>query len=117
MDAKTNFKARLPRRHLTEGPARVPHRSRGCAVERNSFDVAAVFKKTLYSADSKRGGRYVAKELSQVSGIPLLTTAPLDHGSPHGGRIIVTEQTLANLKYHAVTHPGGQAEKISHADA
>src|SRR5438105_8744584 len=27
MDAKTNIKARLPSRHVTEGPARAPHRS------------------------------------------------------------------------------------------
>jgi dihydroxyacid dehydratase/phosphogluconate dehydratase len=26
MDAKTNFKARLPSRRVTEGPARAPHR-------------------------------------------------------------------------------------------
>ena len=27
MDAKTNIKNRLPSRHVTEGPARAPHRS------------------------------------------------------------------------------------------
>src|SRR5882672_9007313 len=27
MDAKTNIKARLPSRHVTEGPERAPHRS------------------------------------------------------------------------------------------
>ena len=27
MDAKTNLKAKLPSRHVTEGPARAPHRS------------------------------------------------------------------------------------------
>src|SRR5436305_11329380 len=27
MDAKTNIKSRLPSRHVTEGPARAPHRS------------------------------------------------------------------------------------------
>src|ERR1700745_12328 len=27
MDAKTNLKARLPSRHVTEGPGRAPHRS------------------------------------------------------------------------------------------
>ena len=27
MDAKTNLKSRLPSRHVTEGPARAPHRS------------------------------------------------------------------------------------------
>src|SRR5215471_4305823 len=27
MDAKTNIKARLPSRHVTEGPDRAPHRS------------------------------------------------------------------------------------------
>ena len=27
MDAKTNLKSKLPSRHVTEGPARAPHRS------------------------------------------------------------------------------------------
>ena len=27
MDAKTNLKAKLPSRHVTEGPERAPHRS------------------------------------------------------------------------------------------
>src|SRR5262245_60308288 len=114
MDARTNFKARRPSRHVTEGPMWAPHRSVGRGI---LCDAAAVFKQTLYGADSERGGRYVAKELSHVNGIPLLRMMPLDHGSVHGGGVVVTEPTLANLKYRVVTHPGGTAEKISHADA
>ena len=118
MHARTNLEARLPSRHLTEEPVRAPHRFFGRGFEGVAFDAATVFKKTPYGADSKPAGRDVAKELFEVGGIPLLRKMLPDHGSSLlGGDIIVTERTLANLKYRVVTHPGKKSEKTSHADA
>jgi dihydroxy-acid dehydratase len=151
MDARTNIKARLPSGHVTEGPARAPHRSYYFAIHQPIVDVAEVFKKTPYIADLKPGGRYVAKDIFEVGGIPLLMKTLLDHGFLHGDCITVTGRTIAeNLKSvkwnpnqdvmrpandpitvtggvvglkgnlapeGAITHPGGKAEKISHANA
>src|SRR5436189_4810732 len=102
MDAKTNIKARLPSRHVTEGPARAPHRSaiaHECGLKLDRFDVAEVFKRTPYIADLKPGGKYVAKDMFEVGGIPLLMKTLLDHGYMHGDCMTVTGRTIAeNLK-------------------
>src|SRR5437660_2059275 len=63
------------------------------------FDVAEIFKKTPYVADLKPGGRYVAKDMFEVGGIPLLMKTLLDNGHLHGDCITVTGRTIAeNLK-------------------
>ena len=73
-------------------------RTRCCTHER-SFDVAEIFKKTPCVADLKPGGRYVAKDMYEVGGIPLLMKTLLDNGQPHGDCMTVTGRTIAeNLK-------------------
>src|SRR5262250_620375 len=63
------------------------------------FDVAEIFKKTPYIADLKPGGRYVAKDMFEAGGIPLLMKTLLDHGYLHGDCMTVTGRTMAeNLK-------------------
>src|SRR4029453_14615547 len=63
------------------------------------FDVAEVFKKTPYVADLKPGGRYVAKDMFEAGGIPLLLKRLLDNGFLHGECMTVTGRTIAeNLK-------------------
>src|SRR5579859_3525064 len=62
-------------------------------------DVAEIFKKTPYVADLKPGGRYVAKDMFEAGGIPLLMKTLLDHGYLHGDCLTVTGRTIAeNLK-------------------
>ncbi|MFL5119489.1 MAG: dihydroxy-acid dehydratase, partial [Microvirga sp.] len=58
-------------------------------------DVAEIFKRTPYVADLKPGGRYVAKDLFEAGGIPLLMKTLLDHGFLHGDCITVTGRTIA----------------------
>lgn len=101
MDAKTHIKARLPSRHVTEGPERAPHPAiaRECGIKFDLFDVAEIFKKTPYIADLKPGGRDVAKDLFEVGGIPLLMKTLLDNGHLHGDCLTVAGRTIAeNLK-------------------
>ena len=63
------------------------------------FDVAEVFKRTPYVADLKPGGRYVAKDMFEAGGVPLLMKTLLDHGFLHGNCMTVTGRTIAqNLK-------------------
>jgi len=64
-----------------------------------SREAIEVFKKTPYIAGLKPGGRYVAKDMFEVGGIPLLMKTLLDHGFLHGDCITVTGRTIAeNLK-------------------
>jgi dihydroxy-acid dehydratase len=121
MDAKTRIKSRLPSRHVTEHPERalenaspavvaapggstnvalhLPAIAHQCSTRFDPFDSAEIFKKTPYVADLKPGGRYVAKDMFEVGGIPLLMKTLLDNGYLHGDCLTVTGRTIAeNLK-------------------
>ena len=58
-------------------------------------DVCEIFKRTPYIADLKPGGKYVAKDLFDIGGIPVLIKALLDGGYLHGDTLTVTGRTLA----------------------
>ncbi|MBZ9910031.1 dihydroxy-acid dehydratase [Mesorhizobium sp. BR115XR7A] len=64
------------------------------------FDVARIFEKTPYIADLKPGGKYVAKDMFEAGGIPLLMKTLLDHGYLHGDCLTVTGRTLAENMEH-----------------
>ena len=115
MDARTNIKGRLPSRRETEGLSRPPHASRAAivATSRNAInaaphpstiafdlnDAGEIFKKTPCAQGLKPGGRYVAKDVREVAGIPLLMTTLLDNGHLRGDCMTATGRTIAeNLK-------------------
>ena len=83
----------------TNAALHLPAIAHECGVEFDLFDVAEVFKKTPYIADLKPGGRYVAKDMFEAGGVPLLMKTLLDHGFLHGECMTVTGRTIAeNLK-------------------
>jgi len=83
----------------TNAALHLPAIAHECGVKFDLFDVAEVFKRTPYIADLKPGGKYVAKDMFEVGGIPLLMKTLLDHGYLHGDCITVTGRTIAeNLK-------------------
>ena len=66
-------------------------------------DVTNISKRTPYIADLKPGGRFVAKDLYEIGGVPILIKALLDGGFLHGDCMTVTGKTLAenhkNVKF------------------
>ena len=83
----------------TNAALHLPAIANECGIKFDLFDVAEVFKKTPYIADLKPSGRYVAKDMFEAGGIPLLLKTLLDHGFLHGDCLTVTGRTLAeNLK-------------------
>ena len=83
----------------TNAALHLPAIAHECGIEFDLFDVAEVFKRTPYIADMKPGGKYVAKDMFEAGGIPLLMKTLLDNGYLHGDCITVTGQTIAeNLK-------------------
>ncbi|SVE16130.1 uncharacterized protein METZ01_LOCUS468984, partial [marine metagenome] len=54
-----------------------------------------VFRRTPYIADLKPGGRYVAKDLFDVGGVPIVMKALLEGGYLHGDCLTVTGKTIA----------------------
>src|SRR5947208_2670930 len=79
----------------TNAALHLPAIAHECGLEFDLFDVAQVFKKTPYIADLKPGGRYVAKDMFEAGGIPLLMRTLLDHGYLHGECMTVTGRTVA----------------------
>ena len=83
----------------TNAALHLPAIAHECGIAFDLFDVAEVFKRTPYIADLKPGGRYVAKDLFEVGGVPLLMKTLLDAGYLHGECMTVTGRTIAeNLK-------------------
>jgi dihydroxy-acid dehydratase len=83
----------------TNAALHLPAIAHECGIKFDLFDVAEIFKKTPYVADLKPGGRYVAKDMFEVGGIPLLMKTLLDNGHLHGDCLTVTGRTIAeNLK-------------------
>jgi dihydroxy-acid dehydratase len=79
----------------TNAALHLPAIAHECGIKFDLFDVAEIFKRTPYVADLKPGGRYVAKDLFEVGGIPLLMKTLLDGGYLHGDCITVTGRTIA----------------------
>ncbi len=57
-------------------------------------DVAKISKKTPYIADLKPGGKYVAKDLYEIGGVPILIKALLDGGFLHEECMTVSGKTI-----------------------
>ncbi len=83
----------------TNAALHLPAIAHECGLKFDLFDVADVFKRTPYIADLKPSGRYVAKDMFEAGGVPLLMRTLLDHGYLHGECLTVTGRTVAeNLK-------------------
>ncbi len=79
----------------TNAALHLPAIAHECGIAFDLFDVAAVMKRTPYIADLKPGGRYVAKDMFEAGGVPLLMKTLLDHGYLHGDCLTVTGRTIA----------------------
>jgi dihydroxy-acid dehydratase len=91
----------------TNAGLHLPAMAHEAGIDFDLHDVCAIFKRTPYIGDLKPGGRYVAKDLYEVGGVPVLMKALLDGGYLHGDCITVTGKTIAeNLA--DVTFPTGQ---------
>jgi dihydroxy-acid dehydratase len=80
----------------TNAALHLPAIAHECGLEFDLFDVAKIFKKTPYVADLKPGGRYVAKDMFEAGGVPLLMKTLLDHGHLHGECVTVTGRSIAD---------------------
>ncbi len=83
----------------TNGALHLPAMANECGIDFDLFDVAEIFKKTPYIADLKPGGKYVAKDVYDIGGVPQILKALLEGGVLHGDCLTVTGKTMAeNLK-------------------
>jgi dihydroxy-acid dehydratase len=79
----------------TNGALHLPAMAHECGIEFTLRDVADIAARTPYIADLKPGGRFVAKDMGEAGGVPMLLKTLLDGGFLHGDVMTVTGKTLA----------------------
>lgn len=99
----------------TNAGLHLPAMAHECGIELDLMEVAAIFKRTPYIADLKPGGKYVAKDVYDIGGIPQVMRALLDGGYLHEDCLTVTgktvKQNLEKVKFNAdqkVVYPVSQ---------
>ncbi len=93
----------------TNAALHLPAIAHECGIDFDLFAVAEVLKRTPYIADLKPSGRYVAKDLFEAGGVPLLLKTLLDHGYLHGDCMTVTGRTMKeNLAQGSVEPRSGR---------
>ena len=78
----------------TNAALHLPAMAHECGIDFDLFDVAAIFKRTPYIADLKPGGKYVAKDVFDIGGIPQIMKALLDGGLLHEDCLTVSGKTI-----------------------
>jgi dihydroxy-acid dehydratase len=73
----------------------LPAMANEAGIDFDLFDVAEIFKRTPYLASMKPGGKYVAKDLWEAGGVPMLLKVLLDGGYIDGSCLTVTGKTVA----------------------
>ncbi len=80
----------------TNAALHLPAIAHECGIEFDLNDVAELFRSTPYIGDLKPGGKYVAKDLYEAGGVPVLMKALHDGGLIHGDCLTVTGRTVAD---------------------
>jgi len=87
----------------TNGALHLPAMANEIGIDFDLFDVAEIFKSTPYIADLKPGGNYVAKDMYEAGGVPMLLRTLLDEGFIKGDCLTVTgkslEENIADVKF------------------
>ncbi len=79
----------------TNAALHLPAIAHEAGIDFDLHEVCAIFRKTPYLADLKPAGRYVAKDLFEAGGVPMLMKALLEGGYLHGDCLTVTGKTIA----------------------
>ncbi len=100
----------------TNAGLHLPAIAHEAGIDFDLLEVAEIFRKTPYIADLKPGGKYVAKDVHEAGGVPVILKALHDAGYLHGDCITVTGKTLAEnlqevdtLPDHRVVYPVSEA--------
>ena len=83
----------------TNAGLHLPAIAHEAGIDFNLEDVTKIFQSTPYIGNLAPGGKYVAKDLYEVGGVPVLIKTLIDGGLIDGSCITVTGKTLAeNVK-------------------
>ena len=78
----------------TNAALHLPALANEIGIKFDLMDVAKIFKKTPYLADLKPGGKYVAKDMWEAGGVPMLLKTLFKGGYIHGDCMTVTGKTM-----------------------
>ena len=78
----------------TNAALHLPALANEIGIDFDIMDVAKIFKETPYIADLKPGGKYLAKDLHDIGGVPIIMKVLLDGGFLDGSCLTVTGKTL-----------------------
>ena len=79
----------------TNAGLHLPAIAHECGIDFSLDDVVEIFKKTPYIADLKPGGQYVAKDVYEAGGVPIIIKTLFEGGFIHGDCMTVTGKTIA----------------------
>ena len=69
-------------------------------IDFDIFDVAKIFRETPYIADLKPGGKYLAKHLHDIGGVPIMMKSLMDGGFLYDECMTVSGKSIKdNLKH------------------
>jgi dihydroxy-acid dehydratase len=78
----------------TNGALHLPAMAHEAGIEFTMRDVADAFKLTPWIADLKPGGNFVAKDMGEAGGMPMLLRSLIDGGLINGNCMTVTGKTM-----------------------
>ena len=78
----------------TNAGLHLPAIANECGIKFDLEDVVEIFKRTPYLADLKPGGKYVAKDVYEAGGVPIIIKTLFDGGYIHGDCLTVTGKTI-----------------------
>ena len=83
----------------TNAGLHLPAIANECGIKFDLNDVCEIFRSTPYIADLKPAGKYVAKDLFEVGGVPIILRTLMDGGYLHNDCITVNGKSIGeNLK-------------------
>jgi dihydroxy-acid dehydratase len=91
----------------TNAALHLPAMAHEAGVRFTLDDIGAVFDRTPLIADLQPGGRYWARDLHQVGGVPTVLRVLLEAGVLHGGCPTISGPTIGELAA-AATSPDGE---------
>jgi dihydroxy-acid dehydratase len=80
----------------TNAALHLPAMAHEAGIDFTMEEVCDIMRRTPYIADLKPGGRYVALDVHNIGGIPVILKALLDAGLLHGDCMTVTGRTMAD---------------------
>ncbi len=80
----------------TNAALHLPAMAHEIGLEFDLFDVAEVFRRTPYIADLKPGGKYIAKDVYDIGGVPQILKALLEGGFLHGDCMTVSGRSMGD---------------------